>query len=116
MSLKGLFYKGDYVEKNSYLEYLSAFGFEKMYNFLSGTRVKPYDDRELDIFEGMKFISFFLASIAQVCTCLVITWIYNIFYIFTMFRWVITAIMTMTNLALETFFFISAFFTVYKCI
>ena len=87
MSLKGMFYRGDYVQRNSVLEYINSFGFDKMYTFLSGSRVKPYDDRELDIFEGIKFISFFMASIAQVCTCLVVTWIYNLLMVFTVFRW-----------------------------
>ena len=116
MSLKGMFYRSDYVKSNSIFEHINSFGFDKMYNFLSGSRVKPYDDRELDMFEGIKFISFFLASVAQVCTCLVISWIYNLFYVFTIFRWLITDVMAMTNLALENFFFISAFFTTYKCI
>ncbi len=54
MALKGKFYRSDYVKQNSILEIINSFGIDKVYNFLSGTRVKPYDDRELDVFVGIK--------------------------------------------------------------
>jgi hypothetical protein len=47
------------------LELINSFNCYNAYHHLAGTRSKPWDDRELDVLDGMKFISFALTTISQ---------------------------------------------------
>lgn len=57
----------------SMVEIVNSFNFSSMYKTVVGTRCRPWDDRELDMFEGMKFISFCLYSCAQTGNMLLLT-------------------------------------------
>jgi len=85
-----------------------------MYNFHTSTRAKPWDDRELDVFEGIKFFSFVFYTISQTAFTLLYTWLNNLFTIFNMLAMLPVNSFICSNIALEVFIFISAFFTVYR--
>lgn len=48
----------------SLCELLSALNCQQAYEYLAGTRSKPWDERELDSLEGFKFISFLLTTLS----------------------------------------------------
>lgn len=98
------------------LEIINSFSMAKMFLFLSGTRCKPWDNRELDSFDGIKVFFFIIATIGQAGCCLIITWFYNVFSVFSIIRSIIGCPIVMANLGVEPFFFVSAFFTTYRCL
>jgi peptidoglycan/LPS O-acetylase OafA/YrhL len=104
-----------YTERNSIFEYMAVFNFRKMYEHLAGTRAKPWDDRELDVFDGIKVWSFFVYTVGQTAFALFLTWLNNIFTLFSMLRMLPVNSFLMSNIALEVFVFVSAFFTSYRC-
>lgn len=85
-----------------------------MYDFLSGTRAKPWDDRELDVLEGFKFISFVLCTISQTAFMLFYTTLIDLLSIFTLLRRIEVTQFIASNLGLETFVFVSAFLGAYR--
>lgn len=111
----GKYQRSQYVNRGSVLEIINSFSIGKMYNFLAGTRCKPWDNRELDAFDGVKVFSFAVATIGQAGCCLLITWFYNVFNVFSILRSLLGCMITMANIGMEPFFFISTFFTVYRC-
>ena len=56
------------------MKIISSFNCINAYNHLAGTRSKPWDDRELDVLDGMKFFSFALTTISQTAFGLLYTW------------------------------------------
>ena len=46
------------------MPYIHAFSFGPMYDFLKGTRCKPWDNRELDVLDGFKANAFVLYTIS----------------------------------------------------
>lgn len=111
----GKYQRSQYITRGSVLEIINSFSIAKMYRFLAGTRCKPWDNRELDSFDGVKVFSFAIATIGQAGCCLLITWFYNVFTVFSILRSLVGCMITMANIGMEPFFFISAFFTVYRC-
>ena len=93
---------------------MGSFSVFKMYDFHKGTRAKPWDNRELDIFEGIKFFSFVLTTISQTAFTLLYTWLNNLFTIFSMLAMLPVNSFITANIALEVFVFVSAFFTTYR--
>lgn len=116
MAEQGKFRRAMYIQRGSKLEIVNSFSIIKMYNYLSGTRCKPWDNRELDTFDGIKVFSYLVCTIGQAASCLLITWFYNIFNVFSVLRSIIACPIAMSNIAVEVFFFVSAFFTTYRCI
>ena len=68
------------------MEVLHTFSFGHMYDHLAGTRAKPWDDRELDVLEGFKFLSFVLCTISQTAFYLFYTLLIDLFGIFALLR------------------------------
>jgi len=85
-----------------------------MYDFLKGTRCKPWDNRELDVLDGMKANAFVLYTISQTAIMILFAILINLFEIFALIRNFFINIVMSANLALEVFIFISAFFGFYK--
>lgn len=102
------------MKQGSFIEHIASFSIFKMWDYMSGTRAKPWDDRELDIFEGIKCFSFVFYTISQTACFLLYTWLNNLFTIFDMLTTVAINAFICTNIALEVFVMISAFFTVYR--
>lgn len=84
------------------------------YDHLSGSRAKPWDDRELDCLEGMKFFSFKLTTISQTAYCLVNTMIINMLNVFNVEEVIFTTSFMSANIAMEAFIFLSVFMTTYR--
>ena len=80
-----------------------------------GTRCKPWDDRELDVLEGFKFLSFLLATVGQTSYMLSKAALLDVFTVLRMFHGPVVAAFIAANLGFEVFFFISAFLTSYRC-
>lgn len=55
---------GNYLEEGSFIETIHSFSFGHAYDYMKGTRCKPWDDRELDCLDGFKFFSFVLVTIS----------------------------------------------------
>lgn len=104
-----------YIPKGSLIEYISSFNFLSIYNHYTGTRCKPWDDRELDLFNGIQYLSFVLYTVGQTAFTLVLTWLINLFNVFQMMTMLPVNSFICSNVALETFVFVSSFFTTYKC-
>lgn len=94
---------------------LYSFSFKELYDHLSGTRSKKWDDRELDAIDGGKVWSFFLTSIANTTFYIFYINTNNIFQVFAITRNFIGTIFISTNLGLEGFIFFSVFLTSYRC-
>jgi len=50
-------------KKYPILEFINSFNCIYAFEHLSRSRARPWDDRELDVMEGMKLISFIMTSI-----------------------------------------------------
>jgi len=85
-----------------------------MYDYLKGTRCKPWDNRELDILDGWKANAFVLYTISQTAIMILFAVLINLFGIFKLLRNLFITIVMSANLALEIFIFISAFLGFYK--
>jgi len=89
-----------------------------MYEYAAGSRCKKWENRELDILDGIKTISFFLTSVSITAYMLLYTNIIDLLE-------VLSVVMTRNNvignmafgvdIALEGFFLISSFLGFYKC-
>ena len=104
----------NYLERGGFIELVHSFSFGHLYNFLSGSRAKPWDDRELDVLEGFKFISFVLCSISQTAFYLFYTTLIDLLSIFTLLRRIEVTQFIASNLGLETFIFVSVFLGAYR--
>jgi len=116
MEAQGKFRRFDYVPRGSILETIHSFSIVKAYDSICGTRAKPWDNRELDVFAGIQFFSFFFCTVASTGYCLMLAWLNNLFSVFGMMRMVSISSFLASNIAMEIFPFVSAFFTTYKCI
>lgn len=100
--------------KDTLLTYYNSFNFAFAYDFLKSTRCKPWDNRELDIFDGIRAKAFVLYTISQTALMLIFTTLINLFEIFKLIRNLFINVVMTANLALEVFIFVSAFFGFYK--
>jgi len=96
------------------MSHIHAFSFGPMYDFCSGTRCKPWDNRELDVLDGFKANAFVLYTISQTAIMILFAVLINLFEIFALLRNLFINIVMAANLGLEIFIFISAFFGFYK--
>ena len=81
---------------------------------LSNSKCKIWDDRELDVIEGTKFFSFFIAQFCitaqfMMCTQTINPWVINEF-----FKEMLFAIVFSGSIVMECFTFLSAFIGAYK--
>lgn len=94
---------------------LQSFSCISAYRELSRTRCKPWDDRELDALEGMKFISFVFTTISQTAFSLLFTFQPDLTGVFLTIAALPTTSFVCMNLGMETFIFLSAFTLAYRC-
>jgi hypothetical protein len=59
--------------------YLHSFSMGHAFDYFRSTRCKPWDNRELDVLDGYKVISFFLCTIAQTSYALLYTQVVDLF-------------------------------------
>lgn len=64
------------------LEFINSFNANSAYQYLSSSRAKPWDDRDLDCIEGLKVFNFVLAGIAVTAMWFYFTSYKNVFGIF----------------------------------
>ena len=89
-----------------------------MYDYASGSRCKPWENRELDLLDGIKVISFMMTSISITSYMLLYT---NVIDIWELNSMVMTRERFISNMAfsidvaLEGFFLVSSFLGFYKC-
>ena len=81
---------------------------------MKGTRCKPWDDRELDVLDGLKANAFVLYTISQTAIMILFAVLINLFEIFALIRNFFINFVMSANLGLEIFIFISAFYGFYK--
>ena len=82
---------------------------------MASTRAKPWDDRELDVLEGLKTLSFFMCTVSQTSFSLVETNLINLFNVFTLLRMLPVSTFVQANLGMETFVFLSVFMLMHRC-
>ena len=99
----------------TYTDVLLSLRSSSLYNFLIGSRSKPWDDRDLDILDGFKFFSFLMYTVSMTAFMMVNSWITDLLQILTIARHFLATAAVSFNLGLETFFFLSAFLISYKC-
>ena len=102
-------------QRQGFYELLNSLNCYHAYQYLSGTRSKPWDERELDCLEGFKFLSFVLTTISQTAFSLVITDIINLFGFLKVVRLLFVTAVVSANVAMETFVFLSVFLTAHRC-
>lgn len=84
------------------------------YKKLTSTRIKPWDDPELDILEGFKAISFVILIIIATSFYLLQASTINTWKILDCFDEVIYSFVMNGNFALEAFIVISGFLGAYR--
>ena len=101
------------------LEAFYSFNAYFAYKHLSKTRAKPWDNRELDALEGIKYLMFIFATMAQTGYTIFHSFIINLLGLFNLFY---TEIATLgvsfifaCNLAMEMFLLMSVFTVTYRC-
>uniref|UniRef100_A0A7S3IWR1 Acyltransferase 3 domain-containing protein n=1 Tax=Strombidium inclinatum TaxID=197538 RepID=A0A7S3IWR1_9SPIT len=100
---------------DQFTQVVHGFSLTHAYDYLAGSRCRPWDDRELDVLDGYKFFSFVLISIAQTSYMLAYTSVIDLLQLFALLRMVSVAQFLASNLGLETFVFVSVFYGAYKC-
>lgn len=96
-------------------ELMSALNCQHAYEYLAGTRSKPWDERELDSLEGFKFISFLLTTLSQTAFSLVATQVIDLFSFMKVVRMLLITAVISANVAMETFVYLSVFLTTHRC-
>jgi hypothetical protein len=89
-----------------------------MYEFAAGTRCKTWENRELDLLDGIKTVSFLLTSVSITASMLLYTNIIDPIEVFSVIMTrqpFIANLAFSTDIALEGFFLISSFLGFYKC-
>ena len=94
---------------------MHSFSFGHAFDYLRSTRCKPWDNRELDVLDGFKVISFILCTISQTAYSLLYTQTVDIFQMLKLLTRIEVTTFISMNLALENFIFVSAFLCAYKC-
>lgn len=97
------------------IQVINSFNIQHAYQYVSGSRAKPWDDRELDVLEGIKTISFVFTTISQTAFYLVETNMINLFNVFQVQRLLPVSTFIQSNLAMENFLFLSVFILTYRC-
>jgi hypothetical protein len=78
------------------------------------SRGKPWDDREIQIFEAFKFFSFCGGTLTYTANFLMCAQLINPWMILTFFTEYIFSIVISFNVAMEMFVAISGFFFAYR--
>ena len=104
-----------YFKTKSGMDTLYAFNFYNAYASLSRSRAKPWDDPELDSIEGKKVLSFVLTTVSQVVFSLPASFVINLLGAFGVLNGAAPINIMAPNVAMEVFFFFSAFITTYRC-
>jgi hypothetical protein len=94
---------------------MHSFSLGHAFDYLRSTKCKPWDNRELDVLDGYKVISFILCTISQTAYSLLYTQTVDIFQLLKMLTRIEVTTFISMNLALENFIFVSAFLCAYKC-
>ena len=93
---------------------MSAGSLEKSLFGLVKSRRKSYDDPELDIFEAFKFICFLLGVFCITAQFLMSTQSDNPWKILEFFQQLIFSVVISSNVVMEAFVAIAAFFFAYR--
>lgn len=91
-----------------------SFSIVRAWGALSRSKCNKWDDKELDVLEGVKFFSFFLGQLCLTAQFLMCTQTINPWVIQKFFSEVIFTIVVSSNLVMEAFTALSAFLGAYK--
>jgi len=94
---------------------LISFSMGQLFYHLKGTRCKPWDDRELDLLEGFKVLSFFLATVGNTAYMFAKSALIDAITVLRLFQSPFVTAFIAALVGFEVFFFISAFLTSYRC-
>lgn len=94
---------------------MDQFKFSVMVRNLMDTRCKPWDNRELDAFEGYKYMSTILTMINATAFYFMTTSIEDPWAIIDFFKMIAIAFTVSANIANESFYTISSFLGAYQC-
>jgi peptidoglycan/LPS O-acetylase OafA/YrhL len=96
-------------------ELINSFGYRHAFRYLSSSRARPWDDRDLDCIEGLKCFNFILGGISVTSVWFYFTAFKNYFGIFGILQNPLTGIFIAANMAVETFLFFSSFTLTHRC-
>ena len=94
---------------------LNKFSISSILSELRESRCRPWDNRELDVLEGFKYISMFLIVLNYTAFYQMTAPIWDPWQILDFFQSMSIAIVISSNIACEAFFFLSAFISGYQC-
>ena len=91
-----------------------SFGITNSWRSLVETKCYPWDNRELDTIEGVKFFSYFLGQLCLTAEFLMSTQTLNPWMVLRFFQeWIFTVVIS-SNIVMEAFCALSAFLGAYK--
>ena len=91
------------------MELLLSFSYGHLSKYLQGTRAKPWDDRELDLSDGIKFMSFVMYTSCMTAFMMFYSWITDLIAVMDIVKNFLCTAAISFNIGLETFFFLSTF-------
>ena len=104
----------DQKQLYSFSDKVVSFSLADSWRSLVQTKCKPWDDRELDAIEGIKFFSYFLGQLCLTAEFLMCTQTLNPWMITRFFQeWIFTIVIS-SNIVMEAFTALSAFLGAYK--
>jgi len=95
---------------------MKSFSWIEAFRELRSTKCKPWDDRELDVLEAFKFISFALIQITGTSLFLTSAATVNTWKMLDFFSQVFFTVVGCCNQGIDVFFAISGFLGIYKCL
>ena len=102
------------AESRTWKGIILSFSIVRAWKTLSRSKCNKWDDKELDVLEGVKFFSFFLGQLCITAEFLMCTQTINPWVIQKFFTELIFTIVVSSNLVMEAFTTLSAFLGAYK--
>jgi hypothetical protein len=101
--------------KDTLGQIVESFSIMNAFKEMGTTRCKAEDDRELDVLEGFKFLSFVLLQLTGTAFFLMTGPVQNVWKLLDLFSQFIFSCVVGASAAMECFITISAFLGAYKC-
>lgn len=92
-----------------------SFSLLPAYQYLSGTRCKPWENRELDALDGIKVLLFLAASTPELANSLFYSSIDNLLSSLGIISQILATVFVSGHLFVECFYMISVFFVANRC-
>jgi hypothetical protein len=103
------------IRRGTLAEIVESFSIMNAFEEMGASRCKAEDDRELDVLEGFKFLSFVLLQLTGTAFFLMTGPVQNVWKLLDLFSQFIFSCVVGASAAMECFITISAFLGAYKC-